>query len=529
MVLLMAVPVSLSARRQKSAAETAQPLTTAQQQRFAYYFYPAIIALDADDYDRAASLLTVCEQMDSTSAVVNYFLGAVAANMDRQSVAMNYFRKAALYDVEDYGYGYANELWKAGRHKEALEVMNRRLKNGSDKASTLISLNYMYGQLGQYSKQEKVLRELDKVTGRDDATVKLWAQYYVSRANKKKTLQVIDDYLLTDPANYELPVYKGDVLTWLGCQQEAEQVYLDEIRHHENNVMAYLSLANLYRRMKQNEKSELAIFAIMKQSIDYDAKASLLEEARRKQMMSDSIYQRSLEQLVSLHPTEPEALTNLATLYLEQSKPQDAIPLLQRQLSIQPDNISATVQLCVALNVVGEKEQSLQLSDNSLQKFDNVLFFYFNSCAYHFQHKQYAEVIRTAKKGVEAKNVLDEYYREHLYSLLGDAYMESDSMELAFETYDKVLAINPENIGVMNNYAYSLATHGGDLNKAERMSRHTIEQEPENPTYLDTYAYILYLKGESDMAVYYIKKARELMVGTDPDIERHYRQIAGAE
>ena len=76
-----------------------------------------------------------------------------------------------------------------------------------------------------------------------------------------------------------------------------------------------------------------------------------------------------------------------------------------------------------------------------------------------------------------------------------------------YAAYDKILAIYPGHIGILNNYAYHLATHKGDLQLAERMSEQTIREEPNNAIYLDTYGWILHLKGQDELAKFYLNRA----------------------
>ena len=78
-----------------------------------------------------------------------------------------------------------------------------------------------------------------------------------------------------------------------------------------------------------------------------------------------------------------------------------------------------------------------------------------------------------------------------------------------FAYYEKILALDPGNLAILNNYAYYLSTHNGDLQKAERMSQVTIREEPNNPIYLDTYGWILHLKGMDDLAMFYLQKAMD--------------------
>ena len=95
-----------------------------------------------------------------------------------------------------------------------------------------------------------------------------------------------------------------------------------------------------------------------------------------------------------------------------------------------------------------------------------------------------------------------------------------------YEAYEQVLRVDPRNLMVLNNYAYLLATRGGDLRKAEQMSQITIREEPENPVYLDTYGWILYLQGQKQLALFYLRKA--LANATDSsraEIEAHLRRM----
>ena len=62
-------------------------------------------------------------------------------------------------------------------------------------------------------------------------------------------------------------------------------------------------------------------------------------------------------------------------------------------------------------------------------------------------------------------------------------------------------------MGCLNNYAYFLSLHGGDLTKAEQMSYRTVKQEPSNSTYLDTYAWILFMQERYAESKLYIDQA----------------------
>ena len=93
------------------------------------------------------------------------------------------------------------------------------------------------------------------------------------------------------------------------------------------------------------------------------------------------------------------------------------------------------------------------------------------------------------------------------YGQIADIYFKLEDKQSAFSNYEKALEANPANVYIMNNYAYYLSEEGLDLRKAERMSAKSVELEPNNSTYLDTYAWIFYKQGNYNLARIYIDKA----------------------
>ena len=104
--------------------------------------------------------------------------------------------------------------------------------------------------------------------------------------------------------------------------------------------------------------------------------------------------------------------------------------------------------------------------------------------------------------------------------------MKTKPAEL-YAAYDKILAIYPGHIGILNNYAYHLATHKGDLQRAERMSEQTIREEPNNAVYLDTYGWILHLKGQDELAKFYLNRAliNAQNEETTKEVQKHLNAI----
>ncbi len=169
---------------------------------------------------------------------------------------------------------------------------------------------------------------------------------------------------------------------------------------------------------------------------------------------------------------------------------------------------------------------------------------------------EYKEALNAVNKAteIEGYNALNAYHRYHVYLCLGkkkkalqalDDYLVAEPYDLRIlllkvqfltiihapvsqqiEALQAVLRVDPSNLMTLNNYAYLLATSGGDLRQAEQMSLQTIREQPENAIFLDTYAWILHLQGQDALAGFYIRKALQNAQEDDKkEIEEHYKVI----
>ena len=118
-----------------------------------------------------------------------------------------------------------------------------------------------------------------------------------------------------------------------------------------------------------------------------------------------------------------------------------------------------------------------------------------------------------------------ENYQFHVFRLQLYEQTKQPATKL-IEAYESVLRFDSRNMMWLNNLAWNICISGGDLNKAEELSRTTIMAEPSNSIFLDTYAWILYKKGDYEGAWFYIQRAKEHTTEeTDKEIEKHWKAI----
>ena len=195
-------------------------------------------------------------------------------------------------------------------------------------------------------------------------------------------------------------------------------------------------------------------------------------------------------------------------------------------LDLEPANAENWKKLML-INLMDENyEEAFKAADKALEyNPDNIELYQYIAPAY-YQIEEYDKAIATYAVAMEKADTTDSELMSSLASGLGDVYfMKKDTLK-AFEQYEKALEYNPGNIMAMNNYAYFLAESGQDLDKAERLSGMSVKYEPENPTYLDTYAWIYFKKGEYSLALTYMKAAIANSDGEQSaELYEHYGDI----
>ncbi len=111
------------------------------------------------------------------------------------------------------------------------------------------------------------------------------------------------------------------------------------------------------------------------------------------------------------------------------------------------------------------------------------------------------------------------------YSYLGDAYHQLENDKKSDENYKNALAIDMNNAPVLNNFSYYLSVRGENLELAEKYSKKSNELEPNNATYEDTYAWVLYKLEKYANALVWIEKAIQNGGGESGEVREHYGDI----
>jgi tetratricopeptide (TPR) repeat protein len=115
------------------------------------------------------------------------------------------------------------------------------------------------------------------------------------------------------------------------------------------------------------------------------------------------------------------------------------------------------------------------------------------------QRKQYDKAVEIIKS-VDYSEVQNNKAVSNLICTLADNYYMLDSLDTAFKYYEEAISLDNENYSAYNNAGYFLADSGYDLDKAIRYTHYAVLSEPNNYTYLDSYAWAYFKRKEYDKA-----------------------------
>ena len=122
------------------------------------------------------------------------------------------------------------------------------------------------------------------------------------------------------------------------------------------------------------------------------------------------------------------------------------------------------------------------------------------------QLKNYSAAIEVFTEGKEF--VYDNKpFLAQFYANIGDAQNQLKNHAASDSAYDMALEIDPNNVYVLNNYAYYLSLRNINLDKAEKMSKKSNELEPNNNSYQDTYGWILFKQNKTNEAIKVLESA----------------------
>lgn len=542
-ITLLTCPVQ--ARLKKASAKPAasegvrtKSLSTDDQRIFDYYFQEAISLKLKGKFDAAFDLFRYCTLLDSLNAQNWFEVSAFYNTLKQVDLGLKAIEKAHAIDPKNewYSLGLANIYLSLNKTDEAIVLYESLVKNKPEDENLLYQLAGIYTQTGDYKSAIRTFNQVERLIGKNESVSFEKYKIYKQADDAKKAIKEIESLCAENPFEVEYVLLLGDAWMDLNNPQKAFIQYEAAKTIDPENPAVALSLADYYNAMGDSLSAQKQlILALTNPNTDVETKLNILTPILSSSKESPDSLQvpKYFDILLEQHPNEYKIRHLHVQWLLQNGQKKEARNELRNVLDLNPDQLPVW-KTYLELNIDSDNQKEVaKICTEALTYFpkESIFWFYLGltwiaedgrmseDAALHLK------AIDNFQKAIEVSKPEDNAFISRVYGLIGDSYLTLKNVSKAFEVYEKALEVHPGNILVLNNYAYYLSEEGNDLAKAEKMSRKTIEAEPKNSTYLDTFAWIFFKEEKYGLAKIYIERA--LANEQDPSsvLLEHYGDI----
>ena len=501
------------------------------RKKFDYFYLEALRLKGNDKYSEAYSALQYALSIDSTSSAALSALANYYMVLQQDSLAINALEKAVKYCPQNYEYKIS--LADLYREKGMLAVATLLYENlvaeQPGKPEYHFYLSDLYLKQAKIDKAVQSLDALENTIGMSEALSMQKYKLYLAMEQTDNAVNELEKLAAKYPLEAKYQILIGDFYLDRNNPDKALTYYEKARTINPKSPYYTVSMANYYEKSGNTDAATNEIeLALKNPDVDIDTKIAILGKyignrlSNKKDIdMAYSLFQTLMEQ----YSQDPELNMMYGQFLLSQEKWEDARFQFQVVTGADPENLLAW-RLLMNIAVKQEKpDEIIHVCDSALAVFpDNPEFYLYKGSAYN-QLKNYLEALSVFQKGIAYIPEEDKGTLSMFYGLIGDTYHEINKKQEAYHAYNKALEYNENNISVLNNYAYFLSLDKEQLDKAESMSGKCVQLQPNEPTYIDTYAWVFFQKGNYSLAKFYIESAISKRGDKSPDILEHYGDI----
>ena len=508
---------SLVGLSQSSVRFTAA-LPQSPQRDYDLLFHEAMLQRQKGHHDAAFDLLTRCRELCPNASEAYFFQAQYLSEMKQQDSALWCFRRA--YELEPYNMTYMETLAQAcighDDYAAATEVVEKMYATDKSRQELLEMLYRLYLQQQDYDKAIEMLERMEAIDGRSERLSLTKSQLYLRMDQKEKAIGEMEALAKEHPNDVGYQVAYANLLLSVDRNEEAYDMLTAILREEPNNDRAQSTLRSYYQAVGDSLAADsLTERILLNPTAPTEAKIYQLRDliAESEQTLDgDSTKILHLMDLMMAQKDVDPDIAELRAAYMDLKKmPSDTVAAaFNKVLTLAPDRASSRLHLVQMAWDDDDNQRIIDLCQTAREyNPEEMVFYYYQGMAYYRQN-DVDNALEAFRNGI---NVITEDSSPAIvsdfYAIMGDLLFQKHREREAFEAYDSCLQWKPDNLGCLNNYAYYLSLHGDRLDEAEQMSYKTIKAEPKNATYLDTYAWILFMQQRYEEARIYIDQATE--------------------
>ena len=505
-------------------------LAEQKQMEFEYLFLEALKQKMFGNMQEAIQLLSSCLEIDPNSSAAMFELANIhAANNDFISASL-LLEKAISINSENKWYKQllAQIYQQSKRFSAAAEIYTQLLQDDPGNMEFLYTKAILLANAKKFNEAIETYDLMESESGINEQISVAKQQLYVAAGNIDAAFTEIKKLIDFDPNEATYYGLLADLYLSTGDSVNALANYNKILRMDPENGFVHFSLANYYISIKEFDKSyEETKKGFSSDNVDIKNKLQLymmLTSNRNESKITDKKEEELIHILLDKHPDDFLVYTVQAESLIKKQKLPEARVALLKALDIQSNDYLMWERVLLIDNDLQDWEGLYKHSKETIELFPNQPQGYLLNVVATIQLEKFEEAVTVSEEGIDF--IVDNPQLEGQFLMLkGEAVYKLNRKQEAFKLFEKAVELDRENYIAMNNYAYYLSLDGGDLDKAERMSGKVVERFPNNATYLDTHAWVLFKKGEYKLAKFYMEAAIKNDGDNNATLLEHYGDI----
>ena len=505
-------------------------LSDKEQYKFDNHFYEAERYKQIERYDLAIENFLACGKIDPKNATIPYELGRLYKKTGRPTEALSYLEKAYSLDKKNQWItlelaSYQKEL---GMLDAATKLYEELAANNPADLGNHYELAQLYFSKSRYKDCLKQLNLIEAQVGVNEELSEQKKDIYLilnDLTGAERELQNLSDAY---PDNIE---YIGLLAQFYVGNDEPEKAiacYNRMLAIDPNDPRAHLDLANIYRQQDDWAKSYTHLkIAMASPNLPVDNKIQVLYSFYQLSDRDTNLANMGLELLeisIAATPAEPKLYAMRADYLARDGKLAESRNDLRKATRLGANQVQIWSQLLLLDAQLNLNDSLAADGEAFIELYPIQPMGYLMGGTGYLLTEQYQKGTALLEAGLDF--VMDNpELEEQFYISLADAYHRLNDNKKSDGYFDKAMEINPRNPTVLNNYAYYLSVRGVQLDKALEMTETCNRLAPNNAVFLDTWAWVLYQKGNYPLALEKIEKCLKYGAAESGEVLDHYGDI----
>jgi len=478
----------------------------------------------------ARKILEQILQKDPENDAALYDIARISAGQNEYAEALGFAERATAKDPENVWYQklLADLYLSNGRIKDAESTYERIIETDPTNLFHYHDLSMLRYQSGDIEGAIKALKALEDELGYSEEVFQQKQMFYIESGQTTKARTELEEALEVNPMDPVLLRMMADMYEAEGNEEKALEYYERILSFDPENGMVHLSLYEYYMKKNELDKAtESILLGFQDELIPLDSKMGIMISFYESSERDSSLRQQALllcDKLVEVYPDEAKSHSMLGDFLIREGRYEEARGAFLNAVDLDPSKSVIWTQI-LALDSQLEDYQALQDdSQEALELFPASPDYYLLNGIAKNQLGDHQGAIRILKSG-KSLVIDNDALLSDFYSNLGDAYNSEREYSESDKAFEKALEIQPDNIYVLNNYAYYLALRGERLERAVELAEKVNRLAPGSDSFEDTYAWALYKNGDFKEAKKWIEKAMEHGGSQSGTVIEHYGDI----